>query len=147
VTKFKRVAIELSLEYLAGRDEPQRGIYRNFPVEPKHTRELSIAIRSNRDPAGITPDNRARYGKPQIHLAGTARALEAFGRYLIALARLETADPEPYDSFDAVRNVDGGTIRLLTRRITKGKQLPTAKQNRKKSRQLSAIRASGPRHD
>jgi hypothetical protein len=107
--------IEIDLEYTGGNDEPARGIFRNQVVEPEHLDELRVAVRSDIDAARPWPGNEGE--QPQIHLAGSARALEELGRYLIALARLETADPEPYGSFDNVRNADGGTLRLLPRRL------------------------------
>jgi hypothetical protein len=74
MTKLKRIPVELSLDYVTGRDEPARGIYRNFPVEPKHVDELLIAIRSDEAPLGEPPYDVTRYGRPQVHLVGTARA-------------------------------------------------------------------------
>lgn len=109
------VKIELSLKYTGGRDEPQRGVFRNQVVEPKHMSELVMAVRSDVDPAGQWTTSSGE--RAQIHLAGSARALEELGSYLIALARLETQDPEPYGSLEDVRYADGGTVRLLPRRI------------------------------
>lgn len=89
----KRVAetITLSLEYTGGRDEPKRGVFRNFPTEPPFTEELVVAIRSDSNPVAVWAGDRT--DRPQVHLAGTARALEASGVYLVALARLKTQDP------------------------------------------------------
>ena len=107
--------IQLKLLYTGGHDNPERGVFRNQVVEPKHTSELVVAVRSDVDPSATWTT--ASGERPQIHLAGSARALEELGRYLIALARLETADPEPYGSLEDVRNADGGTVRLLPRRL------------------------------
>jgi hypothetical protein len=117
MTKRTRVVRKVVLEYRLGKEEPQRGIFRNAPVDPRYTGELLIAIRSDEDPLGKPWCTDDRDARPQVHLVGSARALEELGRYLIALARLKTADPEPYGSFDRVGNADGGTVRLLPRRL------------------------------
>lgn len=105
--------VSIDLRYSGGKDDPEHGIYRNIPIEPDHTSELSVAIRSIGDGAGV-PGNPQQL---QVHLIGTARALESLGCFLVALARLSTTDPEPYGSLDDVQNVDGGTLRLLPRRV------------------------------
>ena len=109
-------SVKITLLYSGGRDEPKKGIFRNFPIDPKFTSELVIAIASDDDPALVRWDVK-RHGRPQVHLAGTARALEELGRYLIALALLDSEDPEPSASLEDVRNADGGTVRLIPRRI------------------------------
>ena len=111
MTNRRTERISIALEYHAGKDEPERGVFRNFPVDPKHTNELTIAIRPDLNPDGETVRG------VQVHLIGNSRSLEELGRYLISMARLVTSDPEPYGSFDDVRNADGGTIRLLPRRL------------------------------
>lgn len=109
--------VRLRLDYYVGEDEPARGVYRNAVVWPKYTRELLIAIRNDAEPFSDKPFD-AQTDPPQVHLVGTARALEELGRYLVALGRLKTADPEPYGWFDDVRNADGGRARLLPRRVS-----------------------------
>lgn len=116
MSKRVKNRVEIDLEYSGGKDEPEKRIFRNFPIEPEFTSELVIAIAGDDDPARVRWDV-PRCGRPQVHLSGTARALEALGRYLIALARLETKDPEPSASLDDVRNADGGTVRFLPRRL------------------------------
>lgn len=107
----------VELVYSGGKDEPGRSIFRNHPVQPAFTNELLVAVRSNADPSQhIDLDE---FGGVQVHVAGTPRVLEELGRYLIALARLQTADPEPYGSFDDVKYADGGTMRLLPRRLVR----------------------------
>jgi hypothetical protein len=96
-------------------------------VRPALGEELMIAIRDHPEwehEAGepVYPDNPSQL---QIHLVGTARALEALGTYLIALARLDTENPEPSPSLDDVHHADGGTIRLLPRRV---QELPKGKK-------------------
>jgi hypothetical protein len=107
--------VEISLQYSGGKDEPEKRVFRNFPIDPAFSSELVIAIASDNDPGGVRWDS-SSHGRPQVHLAGSARALEELGRYLIALARLETKDPDPSTSLE-VSNADGGTARLLPRRI------------------------------
>ena len=104
----------IELEYWQGR-EIRGSVYRNFPVDPDHTDELIIAVRSDESNDGPRPP--AIRDRPQVHLAGTPRALEAFGRYLIALARLDTHDRDVHEHFEDVQNDDGGTVHLIVRRV------------------------------
>ena len=108
------VTTAITLEYWVGNDIP--GVsYENAPVEPEFVDEITIALRSD-DAAIVDPRTPLYGGRPQVHLVGTTRALEAFGKYLIALARLETADPDPHEHFESVRNADGGTVHLIVHR-------------------------------
>jgi len=112
-----RVATELELEYYTGTDIPGKQ-YVNTPVDPEFTEELTLTIRPDEldgDPRVDVLGGR----RPQVNLVGTARALEALGKYLIALARLNTADPDPHEHFEDLRNADGGTVHLIVHR-TKG---------------------------
>lgn len=115
MTDSNRETIQLILKYTG---KPRSGGYGNYPVAPNHMSELALAIRDHPDLAtegeNEFPENPTQL---QVHIVGTSRALEELGRFLIALARSETKDPEPYGSFDDVRNVDGGTVRLLPRRV------------------------------
>lgn len=119
--------IQLTLEYTG---EPQSGGYGLYPVAPNYTTELALAIRDHPELAADGdapfPENPTQF---QVHLFGTSRALEELGRFLIALARSGTKDPEPYGSLDDVRNVDGGTVRLLPRRVEVPVSLVPASQN------------------
>lgn len=91
------------------------GTDQGMPVDPDHTNELVIAVRS--DDGDGDPRASVLAGTPQIHLAGTSRALEALGRYLIALARLQSHDPDLHEHFEDVQNDDGGTVHLIVRRL------------------------------
>lgn len=114
MTNRVRVPTEVELEYYAGTDVPGK-TYVNMPVDPDFTEELTLTIRL--DDLDADPRVDVLGGRrPQINLAGTPRALEALGRYLIALARLNTADPDPHEHFEDVRNSDGGTVHLIVRR-------------------------------
>ncbi len=112
--KTEKVTIEL--QFHTGRDEPERGIYRNHAVTPAYGDELLIEIHELDKPDEVLAGN--PYQR-QVHLVGTAAGLEALGTYLIALARLKTADPEPHGHLDDVRAADGGTISLIPRRLAK----------------------------
>jgi len=113
-----RVAVPTNvvLEYWQGHDIPGH-VYENAPVDPEYTDELTIALRSDEPDDAIDPRTPLFMGRPQIHFAGTPRALEAFGTYLIALARLESADPDLHEHFEDVQHADGGTVHLIVHRV------------------------------
>jgi hypothetical protein len=114
MTKRVQVRAEVELEYWTGTDIPGQR-YLNMPVDPDFTNELEVAIRFD----DLEADPRVRIQgdrRPQVNLVGSPRALEAFGRYLIALARLDSADPDPHEHFEDVRNADGGTVHLIVHR-------------------------------
>lgn len=119
MTNTQKHDITVTLEYTAGEDEPEQGIYRRAPLPPGHSHQLAVAIRDHpelaSEDADVYPENPSQL---QVHLIGSSAALEELGRYLIALARLDTRNPEPYESLDDVRNIDGGTIRLIPRRVS-----------------------------
>lgn len=117
-TKPSRVTAEILLDYRVGKDEPEKGIFRNSVVLPKHSDELVVSVRRPAEDLTDVAGDRDLDLRPQIHLLGSARALEEFGRYLIALARLQTADSEPYGSIDDVQDGVGGTVRVIPRRIS-----------------------------
>lgn len=116
MTSNRQVEHRITLEYIDAEDDPERQTYRRFPISPEHSAELVVAIRDHPDLdiPDVYPENPSQL---QVHVVGTARALEELGRYLIALARLDTKNPEPSESIDDVRNADGGTIRLIPRRV------------------------------
>lgn len=113
----------IRLDYVShGRDDPARGVFRTRVADPARADELVIAVRDDAHPdrdVFLHPHLR-----PQIHLAGTAAGLEELGRALIALARLETLEPEPYLSIHEVAQADGGDARLIIRRITGTRRRP-----------------------
>lgn len=111
----KQVQAEVVLEYWTTDEQPEIGKYGNCPVDPNYTDELEIGVYIDDNTVGAPPD---LIGKPlQVRLAGTARALEEFGRYLIALARLETGNPTPHDHFENVVNEHGGQVHLIAERL------------------------------
>lgn len=106
---------ELVLSYVTGVDDPERGIYTTRPVEPAFTDELRVAVYIDDDETVGFP--RELQGKRlQVQLGGSARALEALGTYLIALARLESPDPDPHEHFEDVGDERGGTMHVIVRR-------------------------------
>jgi len=106
--------ISLQLTYASGQDNPARGIYRNQAIEPDSGSQLLIAIHQLDEADQVLPGNPHQR---QVHIVGTAEGLESLGTYLIALARLKTADPEPHGHLDDVHFADGGTISLIPRRV------------------------------
>ena len=108
------ITAQLPLEYWVG-EERAGVVYQNAPVDPEHTDEIVIGLRSDED--GADPQAPLLDGRPQVHLAGTPRALEALGRYLVSLARLQTLDDEFHEHFEGVQNDDGGTVHLIVRRL------------------------------
>lgn len=111
--KTEKLLVEVPLAYRVGRDEPERGIFRNSAVLPDFADELTVNVTRIPDHLTTDPDLDAT---PQVHLTGSPRALEALGLYLLALARLETADPEPYGMIEGVTDGEGSAIRLIPRR-------------------------------
>lgn len=112
MNKRKRETVTFELEYWSGPESENR--YTNMPVPPRYTAELVIGVRTN---TGGPAQERVIKGRPQVHFAGSPRALEAFGKYLIALANVRTRDPAPHDHFESVRNDDGGTVHLIVHRM------------------------------
>jgi hypothetical protein len=105
----------IRLRYRVGPDDPGNGVYHTRPAEPRFTSELRIgAYLEDVDPDPL-PDV-LRAGVLQIELAGTPRALEALGTYLVALARLETHDPNPHEHIEDVMHEQGGSVHLIIRR-------------------------------
>lgn len=103
----------ITLRYSGGDDEPERRVFRNYPLLPTLGTDLMISV-SELDEASGDLENPFQL---QVHIVGTSKGLEELGTYLIALARLDSSDPEPYGSFDDIPLAGGGTIRLLPRRV------------------------------
>lgn len=114
MTEINTTSVQLELAYYAGEDDPTRGIFSRRPVEPEHTEELRIGVYFDDDTIGVPPE---LSGRPlQVEFAGSARALEAFGAFLIALARHSTEDPEPHEHFDEIAGEQGAHVHLVVRR-------------------------------
>jgi hypothetical protein len=114
MTEINTTLVQLALAYYAGEDDATRGIFSRRPVEPEHTEELRIGVYFDDDAIGVPPE---LAGRPlQVELAGSARALEALGAYLVALARHSTEDPEPHEHFDEIAGEQGSQVHLVVRR-------------------------------
>lgn len=113
MNKGKAVEATIILRYSGGADEPERRVFRNYPLLPDLGSDLMISV-TELDEASENLENPFQV---QVHIVGTSRGLEELGTYLVALARLESNDPEPYGSFDDIPLSGGGTIRLLPRRV------------------------------
>jgi hypothetical protein len=104
------------LRYRTGPDDPARGIFYTRPYEPEFTTELRVgAYLEDREPDPLP--ELLRTARLQIELAGTPRALESLGTYLIALAHLQTADPSPHEHIEDLRSEHGGAVHLIVRRV------------------------------
>lgn len=114
MTDTLHTPIEVTLSYFQGEDDPERQIFATRPVDPEFTSELQIDVHIDDDSVG-TPS--ALQGKQlQVEFAGSARALEAFGTYLLALARLQSSDPDPHEHFEDVQDATGHPLHLIVRR-------------------------------
>jgi hypothetical protein len=98
----------------------------SIPRRPQLSRELLIAIYDH-------PEWAAEHAEPvyeqnpsqlQVHVVGTAKGLRSLGEYLIALASHDPGRDEIAASLDEIPFADGGTIRLLPRRLA---ALPAAR--------------------
>lgn len=111
------IPIQFELAYVStGPDLPEQGYWRNFPVDPQHTSELTVGIEPFDHTIHDTLYKAAEHGRPQIVLSGPPRALEELGRHLIALARCETQNPDVHTHIDDVANANGGTVHLVIHR-------------------------------
>lgn len=109
------VPTQIVLEYHQADTAAESSPSEMWMADPKYTNELHIDIYADDDSAGV-PAALQALGRLQIEFAGSPRALEAFGSYLIGLARLKTADRDPHDHFEDVGSALGGTAHLIVRR-------------------------------
>lgn len=117
MTDFAQQPVQLTLSYYTGVDDPVRGIFATRPVDPEYTSELQIGVYVDDESSGFPTELNEK--RLQVQLAGTSKALEALGTYLIALARLESPDPDPHEHFEDVADERGGTLHLIVRRTTR----------------------------
>jgi hypothetical protein len=73
--------------------------------EPQHLNELTIGV-NDRELFDFEKDRFVPTGDLQVQISGSRRALYEFGRYLVALSKLETEDPDYHDHFDGPRLPD-----------------------------------------
>ena len=114
----KRKEVEsIELVYFAGKSNPEKGHFAGGVEEPKHLDELAILIDQD-EALDLNTDEMRLTGALQVELSGSRRALFEFGRYLIALSKYDTADPEYHDHFDQLQNVNGRPSTKLIVRLS-----------------------------
>jgi len=106
--------IGLTLTYYVTEEVPSEGTYGNQPKRPEHTDELEIDVHYDDDSPGIPDALRSK--DLQVQLLGTPRAMEELGRYLIALARMQSENPYPHDHFEDLGSANGGRMHLIVER-------------------------------
>lgn len=109
--------LPIVLSYYTGVDDVEQGIFTTRPVDPDFTSELQLSVYTDDDEIGWP--SQLDGTRLQVQLSGNSRSLEALGTYLIALARLESPDPDPHEHFEDVRDARGGTVHLIVRRTAK----------------------------
>ena len=114
-TRTTKVSTTIDLEYVSVGEDGEN-VFRNFPVDPEHSDQLSISIRPFSPDGTEKAYNATMHGRPQVVVSGSPAALEGLGRYLLALARLESSHPRAGTNVDDVKNIDGGTVHLVIRR-------------------------------
>jgi hypothetical protein len=108
--------VSVELNYYVGPDDPINGVFYSRPVDPEFTSELVVGVYTDDDDSTGHPPVLA--GLPlQISVAGSARALEAMGKYLLALARINSSDPDLHEHFEDVCDERGGNLHLIVRRL------------------------------
>jgi hypothetical protein len=110
-----QVPAKIELEYYR-RHESESEAPEMWLVDPDFTNELRITVYSDDDGSYGIPPELLKLGRLQVELEGSRRALESFGKYLIALARLETQDTDVHDHFEDVQSGAGETLHMIVRR-------------------------------
>lgn len=116
MNETRTVVVEVELRYNTGVDDQEQGVFSTRPVDPRYTDELQLGVYADDDSVGFPATLNGK--RLQVELSGSARSLEALGTYLIALARLETPDPDPHEHFEDVQDARGGTAHLILRRAS-----------------------------
>ena len=111
-----RVPIQIELEYYH-QPSSHPNVVNTWLVDPKFTDELQLAVYEDDDTLGVSTAIK-QLGRLQVELAGSPRALEELGRFLIAMARMETDDPNIHDHFDDVQDADRETAHFIVRRLS-----------------------------
>jgi hypothetical protein len=114
MSDVEQKTVTVTLSYYGGDDDPASGVFARRPVEPPFSHELSFGVYLDDDSIG-TPES-LRDQPLQIQLSGTARALEAFGTYLLAMGALNSEDPDVHEHFDDIPNDGGGPLHVIVRR-------------------------------
>ena len=112
--RTQRVAHQVSLEYVdADPMYAAPGAVMRSVKDPEHSDELRLTIYDDSPNARSTG---SRSGRRQLELAGSARALECFGTFLIALARLDGSDDGHVHL--EIEGPAGSPSELIVRRLT-----------------------------
>ena len=128
MTERIRVPLQIELEY-DHESSPFPNVEYTWLVEPKFTSELRLAVYANDDTFGM-PDAIKQLGRLQVELAGHPRALDELGRFLIAMARMETDDPNVHEHFEDVQYAANETVHFIVRRLSQEGEAMTEARNR-----------------
>jgi|CZCB01.1.fsa_nt_gi hypothetical protein len=101
--------IEIELNYFVGKQDTKNGIFVGGVKNPKYLDELEINIFED-EIFNEELDSFVKNGKIQVSLSGSSRSLEELGKYLIALSRYNTEDPDYHDHFDNIKNSEGSEM-------------------------------------
>jgi len=115
MSEHVRIPIQIDLEYYRQRST-HVNVVDTWLVDPKYTDELQLAVYADDDTVGV-PDAIKQLGRLQVDLGGSPRALQELGRFLIAMARMETNDPNVHDHLEDVRYGTNETAHLVLRRL------------------------------
>ncbi len=111
---MKRIVEKIPIEIVRyeGVEDAATGRFEGGVEEPSFLDELEVQIADDSAYDAAT-DALSPTGRVQLHLRGSRRAYFELGRYLVALSRHQTADPDPHDHLEAPRNSAGGTLHLI----------------------------------
>ena len=104
--KRYRHQVNLTLDYLLGRVDVEKGYFEGGVVDPQFLDELVIWV-DQEEQYDFEGDTFVATGVNQIHIGGTARSLFAMGRYLIALSMYASPNPNYHDHLEGLNVVEG----------------------------------------
>ncbi|MEZ4699786.1 MAG: hypothetical protein R2834_05615 [Rhodothermales bacterium] len=105
----------LTLEYMQGRSRPEDGYFEGGVAGPQHLEQLGVCVQKELRLNMVT-DEMEETGAMQVSISGNRDVLFNLGRYLVAVARLDTEDPDYHDHFDSLKHVNGcAPCRLIVR--------------------------------
>jgi hypothetical protein len=115
MSEHVRMPIQIDLEYYR-QPGSHPDVVDTWLVDPKYTDELQLAVYADDDSLGV-PDAIKQLGRLQVELGGSPRALEELGRFLIAMARIETNDRNVHEHLEDVRYGTNEIVHLVVRRL------------------------------
>jgi hypothetical protein len=98
--------LELTLTYLNGQNKPEEGYFEGGVKDPDFLKELLLWV-EDEEIFNFDKNTFVKTGNQQVNLCGTKRALFELGRYLIALSKYETKNPNYHDHFDEINYPEG----------------------------------------